>query len=194
MRNIIHPQQTRLFDTYDDVLTERTRKDLLRSWPGVFRHLILELMPVDTLAGRFDPKLGRPTKELYSMAGLLLIMEFKNWTKDQAVEAYRYHLNIQFALNLEPVANDISKRTLERYINYFEEDDIAKKIMCDVTVELVDLLGIKIDQQRLDSTHIFSDMASFGRTRLMGVAIHLMGRAGSFNIRTLETVISGVGR
>ena len=26
-------------------------------------------------------------------------------------------------------------------------------------------------EQRLDSTHIFSDMASFGRTRLMGVAI-----------------------
>jgi len=30
---------------------------------------------------------------------------------------------------------------------------------------------VKIDKQRLDSTHIFSDMASFSRTRLMGVAI-----------------------
>jgi len=62
-------------------------------------------------------------------------------------------------------------RSLERYISYFEEDNLAKTIMSDITVELVDLLGIKIDQQRLDSTHIFSDMASFGRTRLMGVAI-----------------------
>jgi hypothetical protein len=36
---------------------------------------------------------------------------------------------------------------------------------------LAELLEINIDKQRLDSTHIFSDMASFGRTRLMGVAI-----------------------
>ena len=90
------------------------------------------------------------------MAGLLLIMEFKNWTKEEALDAYRFHLDIQYALNLEPVANDISIRTLERYINYFEEDNLAKTIMSDITIQLVNLLGIKIDQQRLDSTHIFS--------------------------------------
>jgi hypothetical protein len=53
----------------------------------------------------------------------------------------------------------------------FEEDELAKKIMHDVTIKLAELLEINIDKQRLDSTHIFSDMASFGRTRLMGVAI-----------------------
>ncbi len=40
-----------------------------------------------------------------------------------------------------------------------------------MTVRLAELLEIKIDKQRLDSTHVFSNMASFGRTRLMGVAI-----------------------
>ena len=40
-----------------------------------------------------------------------------------------------------------------------------------ITTKLVEALSIKIDKQRLDSTHIFSDMANFGRTRLMGVAI-----------------------
>ncbi|MBN2258421.1 MAG: transposase [Anaerolineaceae bacterium] len=171
MHKIVNPQQKRLFDPFDSVLTGKTRKRLLDGWSGVFRHVILELMPVDTIAGRFHSAMGRPTKELYSMAGLVLIMEFKNWTKEEALDAYRFHLDIQYALNLEPVAHDISMRTLERYINYFEEDNLAKTIMSDITVELVDLLGIKIDQQRLDSTHIFSDMASFGRTRLMGVAV-----------------------
>ena len=37
------------------------------------------------------------------MAGLLLIMEFKNWIKEEALDAYRFHLDIQYALNLEPV-------------------------------------------------------------------------------------------
>jgi len=75
MYQIVHPQQARLFDPFDPVLTERTRKRLLDGWPGVFRYVILELMPVDVISDHFDPVMGRPTKELYSMAGLILLME-----------------------------------------------------------------------------------------------------------------------
>ena len=171
MQRIVNPKQTRLFDPFDTVLTEKTRKRLLDGWAGVFRHIILELMPVETISGHFDPAMGRPTKELYSMAGLLLIKEFMDWTKDEALNAYSFHMDIHYALNLEPVTHDISMRTLERYINLFEDDDIAKTVMLEITVTLVDLLELNIDKQRLDSTHVFSDMASFGRTRLMGVAI-----------------------
>ena len=167
MYKIVNPQQARLFDPFDRVLTEKTRKRLLDSWPGVFRHVILELMPVDVISGHFNPVLGRPTKELYSMAGLILLMEFMDWTKDQALDAYRFNMEVHYALNLEPVAHDISKRTLERDIQLFEEDDLAKATMDRITTTLVEALGTKIDQQRLDSTHIFSDMASFGRTRLI---------------------------
>ena len=171
MYKIVNPKQTRLFDSFDNVLTEKTRKRLLDGWPGVFRHVILELMPIDAVSGHFDPVMGRPTKELYSVAGLILLMEFMDWTKDEALDAYSFNMNVHYALNLEPVTHDISKRTLERYINLFEEDNLAKATMDEITTKLVEVLGIKIDKQRLDSTHIFSDMASFGRTRLMGVAI-----------------------
>ena len=171
MRYIVNPRQTRLFDPFDNVLTETTRQRLLDNWPGIFRHVILELMPVDAISGHFDPVMGRPTKELYSMAGLILLMEFMDWTKEEALDAYSFHTNVHYALNLDPVAHDISKRTLERYIKLFEEEDLAKVTMEKITARLVSDLDIKIDRQRLDSTHIFSDMASFGRTRLMGVAI-----------------------
>jgi len=171
MQRIVNPKQTRLFDPFDNVLTEKTRKRLLDGWTGVFRHVILELMPVETISGHFDPNMGRPTKELYSMAGLLLIKEFMDWTKDEALDAYSFRMDIHYALNLEPVTHDISMRTLERYMNLFEDDDLAKTVMLEIIVTLVDLLELNIDKQRLDSTHVFSDMASFGRTRLMGVAI-----------------------
>ena len=171
MKKIVDPKQIQLFDPFDSVLTPKTRKRLLDGWPGVFRHIILELMPVDAVSEHFDPAMGRPTKELYSVAGLLLIQEFMDWTKDEALDAYSFNMNVHYALNLEPVTHDISKRTLERYINLFEEDNLAKATMDEITTKLVEVLGIKIDKQRLDSTHIFSDMAGFGRTRLMGVAI-----------------------
>ena len=70
-------------------------------------------------------------------------------------------MTTHYALNLEPVTHGIGMRTLERYISLFEEDAIAKSTMDEITVKLVEILGIKIDKQRLDSTHIFSDMANF---------------------------------
>ena len=171
MRRIVNPQQARLFDSFNPVLSERARQRLLDDWPGVFRHVILELMPVNTLAGHFSVGMGRPTKELYSMAGLILLMEQLDWTKDQAVCAYCFHMEIHYALNLEPVAHDLSVRTLERYIDLFEQDDLAARVMHDVSIALVQLLDLRVDQQRLDSTHVFSNMAQLGRTRLMGAAI-----------------------
>ena len=171
MRNLVNPQQTQLFDPFDSVLTEKTRTRLLNGWHGAFRHIILELMPVDAVGEHFDATMGRPTKELYSMAGLLLIKEFKDWTKDEAIYAYCFDMAIHYALNLEPVAHDLGERTLDRYIALFAKDRLAKAVMDEITVKLVDLLDLKIDKQRLDSTHIFSNMASFGKTRLMGVAI-----------------------
>jgi len=171
MRRIVDPRQTCLFDSYHVVLTEVSRRDLLRGWPGVFRHVILERMPVRALSKHFDPRLGRPTQELYSMAGLILLREFMNWTKEQAVWAYRFHMEVQYALNLEPVTQDLSVRTLERYVQRFEEDELAEWVLHEVTTCLVEVLGLKIEQQRLDSTHVFSDMAQLGRTRLLGVAI-----------------------
>jgi hypothetical protein len=171
MHRIVDPRQTRLFDPYEPILTEANRRWLQENWPGVFRHVILELMPVDALRQHFHPVLGRPTRELYSMAGLLLLMEFMNWTKEQAVWAYCFHAEVHYALNLEPVGHDLSVRTLERHQKHFEQDGLAQRVMYDVTTRLVEVLDLQIDQQRLDSTHVFSDMAQVGRTRLMGVAL-----------------------
>lgn len=171
MRRMVNPRQTRLFDPYKPVLTAANQQWLEENWPGVFRHVILELMPVKTLQKHFHPTLGRPTQELYSMAGLILLMEWMDWTKEQAVNAYRFHTEVHYALNLEPEGHDLSVRTVERYQGYFEQDELAQRVLHDVTTCLVRVLGTRIDQQRLDSTHVFSDMAQWGRTRLMGVAL-----------------------
>jgi hypothetical protein len=55
MRNLIDPRQTRLFDPFDSVLTSQARRRLLDSWPGVFRHVLVELMPAEALSGAGKP-------------------------------------------------------------------------------------------------------------------------------------------
>ncbi len=49
MKKIVNPKQIQLFDPFDSVLTPKTRKRLLDGWPGVFRHIILDLMPDELL-------------------------------------------------------------------------------------------------------------------------------------------------
>ena len=171
MRRIVDPRQKRLFDPYGPAVTDHNQRWLEENWPGVFRHVILELLPVQTLQQHFDPDRGRPTRELYSMAGLLLLKECMNWTKEQAVQAYRFHTEVHYALNLEPHGQDLSVRTLERYQDYCDQDELGQQVLHDVTIRLVQVLGTRIEQQRLDSTHVFSDMAQLGRTRLLGVAL-----------------------
>jgi len=51
------------------------------------------------------------------------------------------------------------------------EDELAEGIFQDVTKALIEALELDVSRQRLDSTHIHSDMATFGRTRLMAVTI-----------------------
>jgi hypothetical protein len=41
---------------------------LLDTWPGALRHVILELLPVEAISDHFDPTMGQPTQELYSIA------------------------------------------------------------------------------------------------------------------------------
>jgi len=171
MQHIVNPLQTSLFDPYKRVFSNLAYCRIVKGWQGVFRRVILEIMPVDTIAGKFSESEGRPTKELYSMAGLVFIMQFQNWTIEQAAEEYMINLGVQYALNLEPGGQSLSSRTLDRYLAIFRECDIAEKVFQDVTQALVEALEKDVSRQRLDSTHIFSNMARFGRTQLMGVVV-----------------------
>jgi len=171
MRHTIDPRQGRLFDPFDGIIPPLGRQRLLDGWQGVFRAAMLELMPAKELGDHFHRTMGRPTKELYSVAGLIFFQEFQCWTNADAVEAYLFRTDVQFALNLEPGCDQMCERTFERYRKIFLEDELAGQVMERVTLRLVDLLDLDIRKQRLDSTHVFSNMATFGRTHMMAVAI-----------------------
>ena len=46
------------------------------------------------------PTWARRHKELYSLAGLLLIKEFMDWTTTRAAEGRMFEASVQYALNL----------------------------------------------------------------------------------------------
>src|SRR3954463_15161808 len=170
MIHAVDPRQNPLFDPFDGIIPAVGRRIIADGWQGVFRHVILEVMPVAEVGSHFSDSMGAPTKELYSMAGLVFLADFFTWTPQEAIEAYIFRSDVQYALNLEPGAA-VCTRTLERYQRLFRDDDLAARVFKDVTTRLIDLLELDVSRQRLDSTHVFSHMATFGRTKLMAVAI-----------------------
>ena len=115
MIHSVDPRQNRLFDPFDGVIPPAGRKIIGNGWQGLFRHVLLEVMPVGELGPHFSDSLGAPTKELYSMAGLVFLADFFGWNTQEAIEAYIFRSDVQYALNLEPGA-EVSARTVERSV------------------------------------------------------------------------------
>src|SRR3954465_14913101 len=132
MIHAVDPRQNRLFDPFDGVIPPPGRRIIANGWQGVFRHVLLEVMPVAELGSHFSDSMGAPTKELYSMAGLVFLADFFDWTPQQAIEAYIFRSDVQYALNLEPGAT-VSTRTLEHYQKTFRDNDPAARGVHDAT-------------------------------------------------------------
>src|SRR3954447_7665992 len=69
MIHSVDPRQNRLFDPFEGVIPPAGRKIIENGWQGIFRHAILEVMPVGELAKHFSDSLGAPTKELWAIPG-----------------------------------------------------------------------------------------------------------------------------
>jgi len=171
MRYAVDPRQKPLFDTAETMFSAMAIRYMRQDWPGLFRSQILQLMPVGKLAEHFHPSTGCPTKELYSMAGTIFLKEFFDLTIEEAVRRYVTDGAWHYALNVAPTMASMSHATVERYMKLFVEDDLAAEVFERVTSALIECLELNVWRQRLDSTHVYSDMATFGRTRLMGVTI-----------------------
>ena len=171
MQNLNDPSQMTLFDPWAQRFPTRLYNRLRAGWQGLFHEVLLKLMPGEQLAERFHPQLGRPTKELYSVAGLIFLKACNNWTMEQAVDAYCFGLDVQYALNVSGGDAELSLRSLERYVQLFREMDLAAEVFDAVTMALIERMELNLSEQRLDSTHVYSNMAMAGRTTLMIQAV-----------------------
>ena len=87
MQNLKDTRQIPLFDSWAQAFSTRLYEKLRTGWQGLFHDVLLKLMPAEELAQKFHPDVGRPTKELYSVAGLIFLKNCNDWTDEQAVEA-----------------------------------------------------------------------------------------------------------
>ncbi|WP_277059008.1 transposase [Trichlorobacter lovleyi] len=139
------------------------------SWAHLFREEILHRLPVEKLFSEFDEFRGRKTKELYAMLGLVLIQQMEDCTDNDAVDNFALNLKWQYALNVTDaadVASYVSPRTLWNVRDIVARRGLEDSLFANVTDALQKLFNLDPSRQRLDSVHIFSNMAHLGRIRL----------------------------
>jgi len=139
------------------------------SWAHLFREEILHKLPAEKLFPHYSNDTGRRTKELYAMLGLVLLQQMEDLTDEEAVQQFAFNIMWQYALNITDDADFsayVSARTLWTMRDMVGRLGLEQKIFEDVTEALKNLFDLDPSKQRLDSVHIFSNMAHLGRIRL----------------------------
>lgn len=167
-----NPDQTTFFDHWD-YLGPKRKTRLEKSWAGFFRKNILSEIPVENVFKYFSI-LGRPTKELYSSLGLLILQQSFDLTDEKTLSEYAFNIQWHYALNItdsDDKSAYMCQKTLYNIRNIIIDNNLGDVLFNDVTSSLINLFELDTDKQRLDSTHIKSNMKSLGRIGILSKTI-----------------------
>ena len=174
MIKVKNPNQLNIFDPWD-FLTPKRRQMLDAGWPGLFREHILPSIPVNEVGKHFNATFGRPTKELYSMLGALILQQTFDLTDEETIQQYAFNIQWHYSLNISEETDDakyISLKTVWNNRNIVAQNNLEDDIFKAGTDKLAQVFNVNIDKQRIDSVHIKSNMRRLGRIGIFSESIH----------------------
>jgi hypothetical protein len=163
-----------LFDPWASLSTKR-RKNLDRSWPGLFQKEILQELPVRELSRHFKNGFGRPTKELYSILGALLLQQQFDLTDEETCDQFSYNIQWHYALNITEESDSakyLCPKTIWSMRCISTESNLDSLMFDNVSRKLASIFNVDTDNQRIDSVHIKSNMRRLGRISIFSSTIH----------------------
>ena len=176
-RGMIHikdHRQRELFDAWC-FLSPKRRKLLEESWAGLFQRELLSELPVDKVAPFFSEDFGRPTKELHTMLGGLILQQAFDLTDEETVTQLSFNIQWHYALNITEETDSakyISPKTLWNMRKIVTENGLDTVIFEGITGKLARVFNVDTTHQRLDSVHIQSNMRRLGRIGIFSSTIH----------------------
>lgn len=168
---MIHVKDHKQYDMFNpfEYLGPKRLALLESSWAHLFREEILHKLPAEKLFHLYSDLYGRRTKELYAMLGLVLLQQMEDLTDEETVRQFAFNIMWHYALNVtdpSDVSSYVSPRTLWAMRDIVGRLGLEQSIFENVTGALTKLFALDPSKQRLDSIHIFSNMAHLGRIRL----------------------------
>ena len=157
--------QRNLFES-SSLIPRAKAKRLKKSWAEAFRNQALPLIDENLFAPMYCDDNGRPNTPVPIVFGTLLLKEMFDLTDDDCLEQLEFNLQWQHALRLTPEEAHLCQKTLHNFRVRMMEHDLARLAFQTTTDQIIEALGIKVGRQRLDSTHILSNVAKLTRLGL----------------------------
>jgi hypothetical protein len=174
MIRIKNHKQQELFDPWS-FLSPKRRQLLDQSWAGLFREELLCELPVDEFALNFEESFGRPTKELHTALGAMLIQHNQDIPDEEAVNQLAFNTQWHYALNISEESDSakyMSTKTLWNMREAVCRNGLYETLFENIRDKLAKVFNVDTDKQRIDSVHIKSNMKRLGRISIFVTTIN----------------------
>lgn len=161
------PLQAKLFPC-DDKYNEHELADLGKSWAQIIKDKVLPFFGTlePEFAGFFHRTMGRPIKYISLLIVAHIFKEMYDWTDEELLESVRFDKRFEYAFDLPYKEITLCQKTLHNFRALMQEHSTAHMIFDRAAAFIVQTFNIDTSQQRLDSTHIISNMAGLSRLGL----------------------------
>ena len=170
------PQQ-KLF-SIETQISPPLRSRLESSWAHLFR---LEILPIlfrneDQYAILYG-ETGRPNFSVARVLGLCLLQEWNDLSDQEALDTYSFDIRWRYALDVSDEEDYLSRRSLVEFRRRLTAQDpemtLIRHLFDTVRDSAIHKLGLSSSNQRLDSTHIISNIRARGRLALFSNTLGL---------------------
>ena len=159
------------------LVTPKKAKRLEGSWAEVFRNQALPLIDEERFAPMYCADNGRPNRAVQTVLGVHILKEMFNLTDQEALEQLEFNLLWHHALGLDMEETHLPQKTLHNFRVRLMRHDGGRLAFEETTDRIIQALGIGTGRQRLDSTHIMSNIATLTRLGLFCETMRLFLRA-----------------
>lgn len=163
-----------LFDPWH-FLGQKRRKLMDTSWAAFFREHILCELPVNKVAPFFSDTFGRPTKELYTALGVLLLQQIHDLTDEETVSQLAFNVQWHYALDIVDESDEakyLCAKTLWNMRDLVVDNHLDEVLFECTTEVLARVFKVDTSAQRIDSVHIKSNMRRLGRIGIFAKSIN----------------------
>lgn len=157
-------KQNDLFDHWR-FLSPKRRKILDQSWAGLFQKELLCELPVSEVAPFFNDGFGRPTKELYTVLGAIVLQQAHDLTDEETVNQLAFNIQWHYALNITEESDSakyMCPKTLWNMRSIVVDNALDAVLFDHITDKLSKVFKVNTDNQRIDSVHITSNPTCSG--------------------------------
>ena len=156
---------------------DKRRRLMEQSWAGVFRNHLLVELPVDDLCRHLDERMGRPSKDLHVVIGVLLLQQLHDLSDAETVEALAFNMAWHYALDVRSEADSyFCEKTLRNYRRLFIEQGLDELLFRCLTDRMVQGFSVDTSHHRMDSTALRSAMRALTRLGIVVESISKFAR------------------